>query len=427
MVRMKFDTSPLTDILSDQDLIDHIANQYGTPSYVYSGDRLEDNVRRMSEAMKKHLPKQQLYYAIKANPNTALVRLMKQTNPNMGIDCSTVGELKMAVNAGFDASHLVYTGNYESFEDLRYALEVGLPINFDDISSYERCRTLGLPEIVSFRVNPGEGKGMYPGITTAGKGVKFGIPLERIQDAYNMAIADGVKRFGLHTMVGSGILEDEYFAWNCNRIMEIATELEKDMDIRFEYIDMGGGLGIPYKEDEPSLNVDKIFRQVGEVVRKFYEPADMPVIAYEPGRYLVADTSFILARVTGTKNGEHYYVGLDAGMNTLIRPALYGAYHRIIPLGNAAERETRLTDLTGQICENTDRIARDREFPELQVGDLIAILDTGAYGFSLASQYNGHPLPAEVLVEGTETHLIRRRETQEDLNRNVVIPDYLKD
>jgi diaminopimelate decarboxylase len=114
-------------------------------------------------------------------------------------------------------------------------------------------------------------------------------------------------------------------------------------------------------------------------------------------------------------------------MNTLIRPALYGAYHRIIPLGNAAERTPRITDLTGQICENTDRIARDREFPELQVGDLIAILDTGAYGFSLASQYNGHPLPAEVLVEGAETHLIRRRETQEDLNRNVVIPDYLKD
>ncbi len=420
---MEFDTAPLTSIIEDAELLERIASEFGTPVYVYSADRIRKNVTRIVEAMKAHLPDFQLYYAIKANQNPVLLRVMEQAYPNIGVDCSTRGELQLTLDAGLTGDRLVYTGNYESRQDLELALSVGLPINFDDVNSYRRCRKIGQPDLVSFRVNPGSGRGMYPGITTAGKGVKFGVPADVVAEAYQLAIDDGVRRFGLHTMVGSGILDNSYFAWNLTRILEIAAELEDRLGIVFEYIDMGGGFGIPYMESDRRLDVTVIFERVGQVMSKFYPGGDGPTLAYELGRYLVGDAGFILSRVLGTKQNDKYFVGLDFGMNALIRPALYDAYHRIVPVGEAAERPVMLTDVTGQICENTDRIARDRKLPGLQPDDLVTVLDTGAYGFCLASQYNGLPLPGEVLVDGDDTFLIREPETVSDLTRNVHMPE----
>jgi len=418
-------TAPLTGILENRALLDSIVEQYGTPVYVYAADRIRENVRAVMEGLDQHLPAHQLYYAIKANQNLALLRVMQQAYPDMGVDCSTRGELSLALRAGLDSARLIYTGNYESYEDLEYALTTGLPINFDDVTSYQRCREIRMPESVSFRVNPGSGRGAYPGITTAGKGVKFGVPLDRVRDAYQQAINDGVEHFGIHTMVGSGILDGEYFAWNCDRILEIAEELQEDLGIDFEYVDLGGGFGIPYQEDESPMDTGELFAGVGEVVRRYYTPENSPLIAYELGRYLIGDAGFILARVLGTKENDTYFAGLDIGMNGLLRPALYDAYHRVVPLGEAAGRMHRQTEITGQICENTDRIARNRTLPELRTGDRVAILDTGAYGFCLANQYNGLPLPAEVLIDGEDHYLIRERESLDDLNRNVRIPDFL--
>jgi len=173
------------------------------------------------------------------------------------------------------------------------------------------------------------------------------------------------------------------------------------------------------------MDTGELFAGVGEVVRRYYTPENSPLIAYELGRYLIGDAGFILARVLGTKENDTYFAGLDIGMNGLLRPALYDAYHRVVPLGEAAGRMHRQTEITGQICENTDRIARNRTLPELRTGDRVAILDTGAYGFCLANQYNGLPLPAEVLIDGEDHYLIRERESLDDLNRNVRIPDFL--
>ena len=415
------DTAPYTSILETDPLIAKIAQTYGTPTYVYSANRLRHTLDNIQEKMAEYLPRFQLLYAVKANQNPVLLKLMQDHYPELGFDCSSPGELKSARDIGREETHFIYTGNYESYADLEYVLSAGIPLNFDDITSYERCRKLGIPEVVSFRVNPGEGKGAFPGITTAGKDVKFGILREKIAEAYRVAIADGVERFGLHTMVGSGILDNDYFPWNCERMLRIARELEDELAIRFEFIDMGGGFGIPYKEEETPLNLDRIFSQVGSILRQFY-PDNPPVITYELGRYLIGDAGFILAKVTGTKENDKFFVGLDIGMNHFLRPALYNAYHRVIPLGEAAKREPRPTEITGQICENTDRTARDRNIPALAEGDYVAILDTGAYGFCLASQYNGRPLPAEVLIDQDNTHLIRHRETLEDLNRNIVNP-----
>lgn len=423
---MKFQTAPLTDIISNQELLETIAREYGTPTYVYSADRIRKNVRRIVDAMDDHLNNHQLYYAIKANQNPVLFKVMQQARPGIGIDCSSRGELNLALDMGLEKDRLVYTGNYESYQDLEFALKAGLPINFDDITSYQRCWELGSPEVVSFRVNPGTGRGAYPGITTAGKGVKFGVPREKIRDAYALALEDGVERFGIHTMVGSGIMDNDYFAWNSKRLLEITSELEDALNFSFEYIDMGGGFGIPYKEKEKPLNLDRIFSNVRSIVNQYYSAGSSPVIAYEVGRYLVGDAGFILARVLGTKQNEKYFAGLDIGMNGLLRPALYDAYHRVVPVGGAARRKPRITQITGQICENTDRIARDRELPELRTGDLITILDTGAYGFCLANQYNGLPLPAEVLIDGEDHYLIRERETWRDLNYKVRFPDNIR-
>lgn len=419
---MYFNTNPLTTLLNDTDRLHRISREHGTPLYLYLADRIRDNVTRVASAMEEHLPQWRLLYAMKANQNPVLPSLMRSVHQEIGVDCSSPGEISLAREAGFTRTDMIYTGNYESQEDLKYVMSAGITMNFDDITSYERCRNIGPPELVSFRVNPGEGKGAFPGITTAGKDVKFGVPRDKIITAYRQAKKDGVKRFGLHTMVGSGILEEDYFPWNCHRLLTIAGEIEEALDLKFEFIDLGGGFGIPYSEDDSSLDVHKIFDEVGQIVRESYGESP-PAITYELGRYLIGDAGFVLARVTGTKENDRYFAGLDIGMSQLIRPALYGAYHRIVPLGDAARGTPRVTEITGQICENTDRLARNRELPELHAGDLVAIMDAGAYGFSLASQYNGRPLPAEVLVDGEKTHLIRERETLVDLSKNIVHPD----
>lgn len=421
---MENSTAPLTSILEDHEFIQRIAREYETPAYVYSADRITDNIQRFTGALETHLPKYQLLYAVKANMNPAVLKVMQNASPTLGVDCSSPGEIETALKVGFSADRLVYTGNYESRDDLTYALEAGVKINFDDISSYRRCKSIELPKMVSFRVNPGSGKGAHDEIVTAGKDAKFGMSLEKVEDAYREAIRDGVTRFGMHTMVGSGILEDEYFPWNYRRMLKLATEIEQVLDIRFEYIDLGGGFGIPQREWEEPLDLDKIFAEVQLVYREFY-PDEGPALYFEPGRYLIGDASFLLSSVTGVKDGQMFFVGLDAGMNTLIRPMLYGAYHRIVPLLDGESREARATEITGRICESTDRMARERELPELRDGDLVAILDTGAYGFVMASRYNGFGLPAEVLVDRHGTHLIRIRETMDDLTRNAVIPEYL--
>jgi len=419
-------TAPLTNILEDKKFIAHLAREYGTPTYVYSAERIRENIRRVIDAMATHLPRYQLLYALKANMNPALLQVIRSASPKIGGDCSSPGELKTAIESGFPVDKLIYTGNYESRDDLNYALDSGAKINFDDITSYQRCREIRIPEFVSFRVNPGSGKGTFPGITTAGKDVKFGVILEKVESAYRMALEDGVTQFGIHTMVGSGILDEDYFAWNCQRMLDIAKSIEENLGIQFEYIDMGGGFGIPYHEEDVPLDPEKIFAEIGHQYEQYY-PEKGPVLTYELGRYIVGDAGFILSEVTGTKENDKFFTGLDIGMNHFIRPALYGAYHRIVPLIDDREaREQHLTDFTGQICENTDRIGRDRKLPALTEGDWVAILDSGAYGFCFASQYNGRPLPAEVLVDKDGTHLIRQRESLEELNRNVLIPDTVK-
>ena len=406
---------PLISLTEDKTLLGSIAEEYRTPLYIYSGNRIKNNIDRLSTALNKHLKKNQIYFAVKANSNPHLISYMRSIYPDLGCDCSSPGELFVSNRTGVPSERCLYTGNYESSDDLRVALGSGCHINLDDIQSFHRLSKIQVPEEISFRVNPGFGSGRFKEITTGGEKAKFGIPKEKIVEAYELAIAHGVRSFGLHCFTGSGVLDENYFTELIRAVLEISTKVEMSCKITLEYISIGGGYGIPYKDDDKILDIDRVFENIAREFYSVYNKEECPVFCIEPGKYLVGDAGILLARVTGVKESYKNFIGLDAGMETLMRPVLYGAYHRMYKVGEPETTTGLIADITGRICENTDRLAVDRAFPTVAEGDLVAIMDTGAYGFSMAHQFNTRPRPAEILLEGSKASLIRKRETIEDI------------
>ena len=406
---------PLREIIKDKKLLSGIADLHGTPSYVYDKDRIKKNVARLSNALSKNFENFHICYAIKSNSNPHLIRVMHESFPNIGGDCSSPGEIYAAELSGIDPSKCIYTGNYESQSDLIEALNKGCNINLDDITSLDRLKKVGLPERISFRMNPGFGGGSYSGIITGGRDAKFGIPAEKIVQAYRNAMDLGIKRFGLQCMCGSGNLDEKFFTEVLSAILSNAVRIEKELKINFEYISMGGGFGIPYQDDQIALNFDRMFKNLSEIYYETYsDKQSAPSLWLEPGKSIIADTGFIISRVTGLKESYKNFVGIDAGMETLMRPALYGAKHRMYKVGDHGNNEITV-DFTGQICENTDRIATDRKFPTLSQGDLVAIMDAGAYGYSMSHNFNTRPRSAEILLDKSSFKEIRKRETIEDI------------
>lgn len=408
---------PLLSLISDRDAVNELAQQYGTPLYVYDGDHLLSNLQRLDGALASAFSDYQICFALKANTNPHLLSLMKESLPSLGADCSSPGELYIADQVGIDKERRLYTGNYETSEELNLALSSAGHLNLDDITSFDRLMKISIPNEISFRLNPGFGSGSFPEIVTSGKEAKFGIQEVKIADIYQRAKESGVKRFGIQCMSGSGNLDDDYFVRLLTSILTCARKLESDLGFTFSFISLGGGYGVPYRNDEKPLDVNKMFGKLGATFRSFYDPSKepLPQFVIEPGKIVIADSAFLLARVSGIKESYKTFVGLDAGMNTFLRPALYKTYHKIFKVGDPQAPHEIVADFTGGICENTDRLATDRPFPNVKEDDLVAIMDVGAYGFSMASQYNTRPRPAEVLLLNGESRLIRRREKIEDL------------
>ena len=407
---------PLSNIISQTKLLEDLANQYGTPTYVYSSSRLEHNISELMKSISASIANYQVYYAVKANSNISIIKILKNKFNDLGCDCSSPGELFAAKKADVDMSNCVYTGNYESIEDLKTALNAGAEINLDDLNSFNRLKTIGVPEYISFRLNPGKGHGQFKGIITGGKDSKFGIPKEKIVEAYKEAKSFGVKRFGLQCHAGSSTLDAETFSDIAEQILKSAREVEDSLGRKLEKISIGSGFGIPYRDEEKPLNLQKLFKNINLVFKGYYgdENKNWPTLCIEPGRILVADAGFILTRVTGTKSSYKKFIGLDAGMETLMRPALYGAFHRVQKIGEH-KGETLKYDITGRICENTDRISKDHNMPTINEEELCAIMDSGAYGYSMSHNFNTRPRPAEVLIGKEKFVLIRERESIEDI------------
>lgn len=392
--------------------IKSLIDEYGTPLYVYDQKIIETNYKKIFYAFSKFFENFKIHYSVKANSNLQILRLIKSLGA--GVDCSSPFELRLALLAGFKPDVIVYTGNYESIDDLKYVSSCKVRINLDDISSYNRLIKVCSPDFASFRVNPGIGKGGFEGITTGGADAKFGVPYELLKQAYFAAKKDGVKRFGVHIMTGSNILEPYYFAEVLEKLMRISGRIFSDLEIKPEYIDIGGGFGIPYSDEDVELDIETTARLISEVFFEYCDKFDLgkPELKIEPGRYLIGNAGYVVSRVTGIKRGYKKFVGLDAGMNVLIRPALYGATHRIKIYGR--DGVVQMAQICGQICENSDILGKNVPLPEVEEGDIVIILDAGAYGFSMASNYNGRPLPAEVLVDGDSVKLIRKRQSFED-------------
>ncbi|NMA42062.1 MAG: diaminopimelate decarboxylase [Oligosphaeraceae bacterium] len=407
--------------------VTQIAATYGTPTYVYEENRIRENFRRALRAFRKYYPDFRFFYAIKANNNLAIANILRQEGA--GIDAASVNEILLAQKLGLGGNDVMFSGNFLSDDDIQQGLKSGVIFNLDDISLLPRVLRYGRPDLLAFRVNPGYGQSEVGDfVCNAGPGAKFGLHPDHVLDAYRQAKEAGVTRFGAHMMPGSCVRDPEYFRFITELVMDIIGKAAKELEINFEFVDLGGGLGIPYKHEDHVLDIEKAAELVAEVFKSKIAQYGMkpPQLMMEPARYFVGDAGYIVGTVHAIKDSYSRIIGTDVSMNTLARPAMYGSYHHIYV--NGRENEERIPlGLCGQVCENTDYWVKDRPLPKgITLGDLIVIENAGAYGYSMSYQYNGRLRPAEVLVNGKEHYLIRERENIDDLVRNVFVPEHLR-
>lgn len=413
-----------------------LAEEYGTPLYVIDEDRIRDNYKRVHNAFTKYYSNFKILYASKANTNLSVMRILEEEGSC--IDAVSPGEVFTSLKTGFSPDRILFTGNNVTNDELKYIDETGVRINLDSVSQLKRLSKIVDPEgyKISFRINPMVGAGHHEHCITGGEMSKFGIKESETVEVYKLAKDMGFDPVGMHTHIGSGILDPEPFKLATTVLMDIAGQVAQGADIDFEFLDLGGGLGIPYEVEENLLDIEPFAKEITGIFKSKLSEYGMegnnkPYMYIEPGRYLVGDAALLLTRVNTVKNSYRKFVGVDSGFNTLLRPSMYGSYHHIIVANKANETtengaKFEKIDVAGNVCESGDLFARDRPLPPIEEGDLLAIMNAGAYSFSMASQYNSRPRPAEVLVKDGNSEIIRKRETYDDLFNNQVIPKRLE-
>jgi diaminopimelate decarboxylase (EC 4.1.1.20) len=386
-----------------------IADKYGTPLYVYN----EDTIRMKYDSLIENItyPKTEIYYACKANYNLTILRMLRDLGA--GIDAVSPEEVYLALKAGFSHNKILFTGNNVTDEEMKFVKNHNVLINIDSLSQLKRYGGMYPDSEISIRINPNVGAGHHAHVITGGPESKFGIYYTRTDEIKRIASDYNLKIIGIHMHIGSGILDPEPFLLGIRSLLSTAKEFKG-----LEFIDIGGGLGIPYKPKERQLDLKKFGQKLGEIFDSWSENYGKVALRLELGRYLVAESGVLLTRVNTVKKTPYRtFIGVDTGFNHLIRPILYGAYHKIIAVNKVSHEKTQKVDVCGNICESGDLFARDRIMPEIEEGDLLAITNVGAYGFSMSSNYNFRPRPSEVLVSDGKMRLIRRRETIEDMLR----------
>lgn len=397
-----------------------IAKEFGTPVYVTEEARVRENYRNIYGAFSRYMDTK-IHYACKANTNLAILRILEQEGA--GIDAVSIGEVKTCLKAGFTPDRIMYTGVNVSDKELKEVSDLGVMINLDSVSEMERLAEIAPGYPISFRITPGVGSGHGAKVITGTKGAKFGIPLEDVVSTYARAKDLGFDIKGIHAHIGSGGQVVEPFMDMMEVLINIVNEL-KNLGIDLEFIDMGGGIGVPYKPNEEEMDVGELAMNITDMIM---EETDVKTLIIEPGRYIVCDSTVLLATVNDVKDaGTKKYVGTDAGFNTLIRPAMYDSYHYVALANKFGKACTDKYDVVGPICESGDYLAHDRVLPDPKEGDIIAIYNAGAYGFSMSSNYNSRPLCAEVLVNDGKAELIREAETVEEQWRHQIIPERLQ-
>jgi diaminopimelate decarboxylase len=393
-----------------------IAEAFDTPLYVVSENRIRDNYRRLRNALTSNYEKIRVYYAAKANSNLSVLKILE--TEGAFLDAVSPGEVFMALTTGFPAERILFTGTSVRTDELKFLAGSNITVNVDSLSQLNRLLKISVPEVLSVRVNPEIGAGHHDHCITAGKNTKFGLWETDAVNAYKTAKDAGVERFGIHMHVGSGVLNVEPFVLALEKLLDIAKWVHDEVGLSFEFVDMGGGIGVPYKPEDNELDLAAFSEKVLDLFKRRVDEYGLgePFFCVEPGRYLVCDASILLTRVNTVKATPFKrFVGVDAGFNTLVRPTMYGSYHNVLVANNLDASEEETYDVVGPICESGDILAKDRRLPKVQEGDLLAVLNAGAYGYAMSSQYNARPRAAEVLVKNGKCAPIRERETLDDL------------
>lgn len=393
-----------------------IAAEYGTPVYVYNENILRDRMHTVAQVITKY--PYTANYSIKANTNIHLLKLALEEGDNC--DAMSVGELMMLEKAGFPVERIFFVPNNVSKEELQYAIDKGIMTSLDSLSQLDLFGQLNPGGKCAVRINPGVGAGHHEKVVTAGKKTKFGVAEEDIDEIFEITKKYNLTIAGINQHIGSLFMDPEPYLKAVENLLRIAMRFEN-----LEFIDFGGGYGIPYHklDDEAKFPMEDFKKRLEPIIDEFVEKyGKAPLFKSEPGRYCVAEGGVILGRVHAVKqNAGVKYAGTDIGMNVLVRPSMYDSWHdvEILRDGKIVNRDDlQEITLVGNICETGDIIAKDRPLPKIEVGDLACVLDSGAYGYSMCSNYNSRPRPAEVLIckDGTVKQ-IRRRETIEDLFR----------
>lgn len=392
------------------------ADKFGTPFHLYD----ENGIRRQVRALKKAFawaPSFREHYAVKALPNPYILAIMK--DEGIGADCSSYAELLLAEAVGMRGAEICFTSNNTPAEEFAKALSLGATVNLDDFTHIDFLQQhCGLPPLLSFRYNPGAERAGGNAIIGKPEEAKYGMTHPQLLQAIEVCLARGVKHFGLHTMIVSNELAADYLIETATMMFNLAVEVKEKFGVTVDFINLGGGLGLAYRPEEPDLDISAL----GEGIHREYQRLMVPAglggvgLAMESGRLMTGPHGILVTRAVHTKDIYRSYIGVDACMAHLMRPALYGAYHHITVLGKQNAPANHIYDVVGSLCENNDKFAVNRALPQISVGDLLAIHDTGAHGLAMGFNYNGKLRCQELLLcaDGSIKR-IRRAETMADL------------
>lgn len=408
---LPFSKYPLTKAQTEK-----IIQEYPTPFHIYDEKGLRDTARELYKAY-SWVPGFKNYFAVKALPNPHILKIIKEED--MGTDCSSLPELIMSEKVGIKGESIMFTSNDTPYHEFSKAKKLGAIINLDDITHIPILeKYAGIPDIICFRYNPGSLR-RNKGNVIIGKpeDAKYGMTKEQLLKGYKIMKDKGVKRFGLHTMIASNELDPNAFIETAEMLFDLIIEFSNKLAITFEFVNLGGGIGIPYKLTDKPVDLEL----VSKGIKKLYDQKIVKNnlhslrIVMENGRMVTGPHGYLVTTVLHIKDTYKKYVGVDANMSNLMRPALYGAYHHMIVLGKENLPLNYTYDVTGSICENLDKFAIDRKLPKMELGDIIVMHNTGAHGYAMGFNYNGKLRSAELLLKKNgKVKLIRRAETVDD-------------
>ncbi len=394
--------------------IEKICEEFPTPFHIYDEKGIRENVKRLKKAFSWNEGFRE-YFAVKALPNPVIMKIL--SDEGCGMDCSSLTELLLCRAVGITGHDIMFSSNDTPSEEFRLASEMGVYINLDDITHISSLNDVApIPETICLRYNPG-GEFMLGNTIMGNPGdAKYGMTKDQLQQAVTTLKQLGAKKFGIHAFLASNTTDDDYYPTLAKKLFKVVAELHDKCGADFSFVNLSGGIGIPYRPYEKETDIEYIGDQVHAVYERIIGAAGLKVAIFtELGRYITGPYGYLVTHAIHEKNIYKKYIGLDACACNLMRPAMYGAYHHITVMGKENAPLTQMYDVTGSLCENNDKFAVDRPLPKIDIGDIVVIHDTGAHGFSMGYNYNGKLRSAEVLlkVDGT-AQLIRRAETPKD-------------